>query len=146
VIPLQDLFKCVKCGLPSNTPYCTTCGGIVEYRATRKGCSNCGNEVETRFCSKCGGRPTDIKVVKKPQSYPVRSLEIFYWEAYCGNCNNKPRDPEATKGFCTECGSRDWKNQKRGGCKCLGCNDYSKERYRYCGRCGAIMTDFILEK
>jgi hypothetical protein len=144
---MLDLFKCLKCGLPANTPFCNSCGGIVEFRVIKKGCSQCGNPVESKFCPKCGGRPTDIKVVKKPNSYAIRSSEIVQWEAYCVNCNFKPKDRDkAIKGFCTECGSRNWRNQKRGGCRCMGCNDYSKERYNYCGRCGAIMMDFILEK
>lgn len=142
---MRILFKCVKCGLPSNTPHCVNCGGVVEYRSVRKGCSQCGQALESKFCPTCGGRPVDIAVVKKPESYSIRPMGTVGWETYCGNCDHKPRDPEKA-GYCTECGTRNWKKRKRGGCKCQSCNDFSNERYRYCGRCGAIMTDIFLEQ
>ncbi|HIJ50641.1 MAG TPA: hypothetical protein HPP54_06275 [Nitrospinae bacterium] len=141
------LFKCVKCGLPSKTPYCVSCGGKVELRSVKKGCSQCGQPTESKFCPRCGGHPVDIVVVKKPESYSIRPVGKSGWEAYCGNCAFKPREPEkAVKGYCVECGARNWKNRKKGGCKCQACNDFSKERYGYCGRCGGIMADFLLQQ
>lgn len=144
---MWPLYKCVNCGMPSKTPFCVHCGGMVECRFFKKGCSKCGHLVETKFCPKCGGRTAEISVVEKPKPYSIRPLAIIDWESYCGVCNFKPPEPEkAFKDYCTECGSRKWKKIKRGGFVCQSCKDYSKERYRYCGRCGGKITEFLLQQ